>query len=138
MRLTQFSDLSFRVLLYAASEQGRLVTIDEMNDFYAVSRGHLMKVVNALTRAGYLEAVRGRSGGLRLARPPEEINLATVLVATESDFSLVECMRPGNTCNLSPICRLKSPLNEAMSSFMETLGKYTLADILLKKSIFAL
>ncbi len=138
MRLTNFSDLSFRVLLYAASKQHRLVTIDEMYNFYDVSRGHLMKVVNGLTRAGYLEAVRGRTGGLRLARSPEEINLAAVLRTTETDFSLVECMRPGNKCNLSPMCRLKAPLDDAMASFMETMGKYTLADILLKESAFAL
>ena len=137
MRLTGFSDLSFRVLLYAATRPDKLVTIDEMNKFYSVSRGHLMKVVNALTRSGYLESIRGRSGGLRLARPAEEINLASVLRATETDFNLVECMRPGNKCKLSPMCRLKSPLNEAMYSFMETLGKYTLADIILQESAFA-
>ena len=90
MRLTGFSDLSFRVLLYAATRPDKLVTIDEMNKFYSVSRGHLMKVVNALTRSGYLESIRGRSGGLRLAQPAEEINLASVLRATETDFNLVE------------------------------------------------
>lgn len=137
MRLTGFSDLSFRVLLFTATKQDKLVTIDEMNEFYSVSRGHLMKVVNALTRSGYLESIRGRSGGLRLARPPEDINLAAVLRATEADFSLVECMRPGNTCKLSPMCRLKSPLNEAMTAFMETLGKYTLEDIILQEYAFA-
>ena len=137
MRLTNFSDLSFRVLLFAAGKQDRLVTIDEMTTFYNVSRGHLMKVVSALTRSGYLEAVRGRAGGLRLAMKPEDINLAAVLRTTETDFGLVECMRPGNACRLSPMCRLTIPLHEAMSSFMDTLGKYTLADILLSDSIFA-
>ncbi|XAT61504.1 Rrf2 family transcriptional regulator [Rhodobacteraceae bacterium Araon29] len=137
MRLTGFSDLSFRVLLFTATKQDKLVTIDEMNEFYSVSRGHLMKVVNALTRSGYLESIRGRSGGLRLARPPEDINLAAVLRETEADFSLVECMRAGNTCKLSPMCRLKSPLNEAMTAFMETLGKYTLEDIILQEYAFA-
>lgn len=138
MRLTSFSDLSFRVLMYAASKQDRLFTIDEMNSFYCVSRGHLMKVVNALTKAGYLEAVRGRSGGLRLGRKPEDINLAAVLKVTETDFKLVECMRPENQCPLSPGCKLAGPLNEALASFLETLGKYTLADICLRESAFSL
>ncbi len=137
MRLTNFSDLSFRVLLFAASHPDRLVTIDEINGFYDVSRGHLMKVVNALTRAGYLEATRGRSGGLRLARPPGEINLAAVLRTTEPDFHLVECMQRENKCALTPGCRLKGPLFESMSAFLETLGKYTLADIQLDQSAFA-
>ena len=108
MRLTNFSDLSFRVLIFAAHKRGKLFTIDEMNAFYDVSRGHLMKVVNTLTRAGYLEAVRGRSGGLRLARPANEINLAAVLKATETDFRLVECMRADNKCRLAPGCRATS------------------------------
>ncbi len=137
MRLTNFSDLSFRVLLYAASKPDRLVTIDEMNGFYDVSRGHLMKVVNALTRAGYLDAVRGRSGGLKLARDPKDINLAAVLRMTETDFCLVECMRADNSCRLSPGCRLKGPLNEAMGAFIDTLGKYTLEDIKLEDSAFS-
>ncbi|GHB42244.1 DNA-binding protein [Pseudovibrio japonicus] len=138
MRLTSFSDLSFRVLMYAAANQDHLFTIDEMNSYYRVSRGHMMKVVNALTKAGYLESVRGRSGGLRLGRKPEEINLADVLITTETDFKLVECMTSHNTCPLSPACKLIGPLNEAMASFLETLGKYTLADLCLRKSTFSL
>lgn len=137
MRLTNFSDLSFRVLLFAASHPDRLVTIDEMNAFYDVSRGHLMKVVNALTRSGYLASTRGRSGGLRLARKPEEINLAAVLRATEPDFHLVECMRPDNKCAITPGCRLKGPMFEALAAFLEAMGRYTLADIQLEESAFA-
>lgn len=136
MRLTNFSDLSFRVLLFAASKRNELFTIDEMNAFYNVSRGHLMKVVNALTREGFLVAVRGRSGGLRLGRDPAEINLAAVLKAVEGDFQLVECLRTDNKCALSPGCRLPGPLNEALAAFMDTLGKYTLADIMLREAMF--
>ena len=138
MRLTSFSDLSFRVLLYAAAHPDRLVTIDEMNGFYDVSRGHLMKVVNGLTRSGYLISTRGRAGGVKLARNPEDINLAAVLRATEADFHLVECMRSDNKCAITPGCRLKSPMFEAMAAFLETLGRYTLADIQLDKSAFAM
>ena len=136
MRLTSYSDLSLRVLLYSAAHPDRLVTIDEMNGFYDVSRGHLMKVVNGLTRSGFLVSTRGRSGGVKLARHPKEINLAAVLRATEPDFHLVECMRQDNRCAITPGCRLKSPIFEAMAAFLETLGKYTLADIQLDQSAF--
>ena len=129
MRLTVYADLSFRVLLYTSAHPDRLVTIEEMREFYEVSRGHLMKVVNGLTRAGYLEATRGRTGGLRLARDPSDINLAAVLRATEPDFQLVECMRPDNRCVITPTCRLKGPIMEAMAAFLEAIGRYTLADI---------
>ncbi|MBT8423522.1 MAG: Rrf2 family transcriptional regulator [Silicimonas sp.] len=137
MRLTNFSDLSFRVLLYAAAHPDRLVTIDEMNAFYEVSRGHLMKVVNGLTRSGFLASTRGRSGGVKLARKPSDINLAAVLRATEPDFRLVECMRPDNRCAITAGCKLKSPMFEAMAAFLETIGAYSLADIQLGSSAFA-
>ena len=71
MRLTNFSDYALRILMYAAVVQdGRLITIEETAEAYGISRAHLMKVANQLTRAGYLKAVRGRSGGLTLAKRP--------------------------------------------------------------------
>ena len=138
MRITSFSDLSFRVLLFAAAHPDRLVTIDEMYAFYDVSRGHLMKVVSGLTRSGFLASTRGRAGGVRLARKPKDINLAAVLRATEPDFHLVECMRPDNRCAITPGCRLKGPMFQAMAAFLETIGSYTLADIQLDQSAFTL
>src|SRR5262245_19683661 len=98
MQLTKFSDYALRVLMYAHSAGERLVTIEEIAGSYRISRAHLMKVVNALTRSGYLTAVRGRSGGLKLARPAAEIRLGDVVRATEPDFALVECMATGNQC----------------------------------------
>ena len=79
MQLTKFSDYALRVLMYAQAAGDRLVTIDEMATAYGVSRAHLMKVVNTLTRAGYLTAVRGRKGGLKLAKPAERIRLGDVV-----------------------------------------------------------
>ncbi|MDI6837105.1 MAG: Rrf2 family transcriptional regulator, partial [Rhizobiaceae bacterium] len=75
MRLTTFSDYALRALMYAAAHKDRLITIEETAEFYNISRGHLMKVVNILTRAGFIRGVRGRAGGFMLARPPEEIDL---------------------------------------------------------------
>ena len=98
MQLTTFSDYALRVLTYAHAAGDRLVTIEEMAGSYRISRAHLMKVVNALTRGGYLTAVRGRSGGLKLARPAAEIGLGDVVRATEPDFALVECFSTGNQC----------------------------------------
>ena len=76
MRLTQFSDLAMRVLIFAAQHSNERFIIDEVNQVHNVSRGHLMKVVNTLTRAGLLNAHRGRNGGLQLARLPESISMA--------------------------------------------------------------
>lgn len=136
MRLTTFSDYSLRVLMYAAAAGDRLVTIEETAKTYDISRTHLMKVVNILTRTGYLKGVRGRSGGFALAKPPEAINLGAVVRATEPDFALVECFATGNQCVISGRCRLPQVFNEAINAFVGTLDRYTLADVMLRKRDF--
>jgi Rrf2 family nitric oxide-sensitive transcriptional repressor len=138
MRLTNFSDYALRVLMYAAARDGRLITIDETARVYGISRAHLMKVVNQLTRAGLLKAVRGRSGGLALAKDPRKIRLGQVLRATEPDFSLVECFAPESRCVITPRCRLRGALNEALGAFFATLDRYTLADLILSPREFGI
>lgn len=129
MRLTNFSDLSFRVLIYAAAFRSRLITIDEVHGYLGVSRGHLMKVVNNLSRKGLLRSVRGRQGGLTLAKEPAEIRLSDIVQSSETDFAQVECMRADGSCVMTPFCKLPAPLNEAMAAYMSVLDGYTLADI---------
>src|SRR5690606_10202594 len=90
---------------------------------------HLMKVANHLTRAGYLKAVRGRAGGLMLARPPEQIRLGDVVRETEPDFDLAECFSPDGKCLITAGCRLRSAFREALAAFSATLDRYTLADL---------
>lgn len=136
MRLTTFSDYAIRVLMYAAAAGERLITIEETATTYRVSHAHLKKVVNILIRAGYLRGVRGRSGGFALAKPPDAINLGTVVRATEPDFALVECFAKGNQCLITRHCRLPEVLNEALNAFVSTLDRYTLADIILSKRDF--
>lgn len=138
MRLTTFSDYALRVLMYAASAGDRLITIEETANAYGISRAHLRKVVNVLTRRGFLRGVRGRSGGFALARPPQDINLGDVVRATEPDFALVECFATGSQCVITGCCRLPHVLNEALGSFVATLGRYTLADVMLTARDFAL
>jgi Rrf2 family transcriptional regulator, nitric oxide-sensitive transcriptional repressor len=136
MQLTKFSDYALRVLMYAHAAGDRRVTIEEMAASYRISRAHLMKVVNALTRSGYLTAVRGRSGGLTLARPAGEIRLGEVIRSTEPDFALVECFATGNQCAITGCCRLPRVLKQALGAFLDTLDQYTVASIALKPRDF--
>ncbi len=130
MRLTFYSDYSLRLLMYVAVRHGELVTIQEVADAYGISKNHLMKVAFQLGRKGYLETVRGRGGGLRLARPPEKIGLGDVLRATEEDFTMVECFDPkSNTCAISGPCRLRGVLSKALQAYFAVLDEYTLADL---------
>lgn len=128
MRLIVFSDYALRMLMYAAG-CNRLFTIEEVATAYGVSRTHMMKVANVLTRTGYLKAMRGRSGGLVLAKPLGKINLRELVEATEPDFALVECFGCNNHCPITRSCKLKSALAEALEAFTKVLGRYTLADL---------
>jgi Rrf2 family nitric oxide-sensitive transcriptional repressor len=138
MRLTNFSDYALRLLIYAAAQDGRLITIEETAETYGISRAHLMKVANVLTRSGYLRAVRGRSGGLALARRPAKIRLGDVVRATEPDFALAECFAGGNHCIITPDCRLRGILKEALDAFVGTLDRYTLKDLMLRPEDFGI
>lgn len=131
MRLTTYTDYSLRTLLHIASNRDRLVTIQEIADLHAISKNHLMKVVHQLGVFGVLETVRGRNGGLRLARDPREINLGAVVRATESDFYMAECFNPaGVPCGLQKDCGLKGVLWDATAAFLAVLDSKTLADLL--------
>lgn len=138
MRLTHFSDYALRVLMYAAVRGENLITIEETAKLYGISRAHLMKVANQLTRAGYLKAIRGRSGGLALAKRPDAISLGDVLRVTEPDFALVECFTADNRCLITPRCRLRGALHEALAAFVGTLDGYTLADLILSPKDFGI
>ncbi|MDS9468750.1 Rrf2 family transcriptional regulator [Paracoccus sp. MBLB3053] len=136
MRLNDSTDMALRVMIYATTRGDRLFTIDELVTVYRLPRSTMMKVVNALTRGDFLRAQRGRSGGLRLARPADEIIVGAVVRHLETDFGLVECMRTGNQCVITCRCRLIAPLQRALEAFLAVLDGYTIADIALTPDDF--
>jgi len=136
VRLTVYTDYSLRVLLYLGVRgQDHLATIQEIADTYQISKNHLMKVTYDLGKNGFIETIRGRGGGIRLAVAPEEVNIGQVVRKTEEDFHIVECFDPeSNLCKISPECRLKYALNEALQAYFKVLDSYTLADVLVSKN----
>jgi Rrf2 family nitric oxide-sensitive transcriptional repressor len=130
MRLSEYTDYTLRVLMYCASQPERMVTIAELADHHQVSKNHLMKIVNDLARQGILETTRGRGGGLRLLKPAGEIRVGDVVRASETDFRLVECFdNTTNICSLTPTCRLKHVVSDALLAYFRVLDAVTLADI---------
>jgi Rrf2 family transcriptional regulator, nitric oxide-sensitive transcriptional repressor len=126
MRLTRFSDYAVRVMLYLAAHTDRLCSIGEIAKAYEISQNHLMKVVSDLAAHGYIEALRGRNGGLRLAREATEINIGRLIRHTEGEIDLVGCAE----CKINGACRLPGPLDQALVAFFTVLERYTLADVL--------
>jgi len=131
MRLTRLTDYSFRVLLFLAANHGRQATIRDIATRYDISRNHLMKVVHQLGANGYIDTLRGKGGGIKLARPPEQIVVGDVVRSMEENMDIVACFQPDfSACVLAPACRLKTAMNEALHSFLATLDLYTLADLI--------
>jgi len=131
MQLTRFTDYALRVLIYLSANPERRCTIAEIAGSYRVSRNHLMKVVGRLSAAGYIDTVRGKGGGMRLARPPAMINPGAVVRDMEERFDIVECFDERHQgCPLLPACTLKSILQDASRNFIATLDRHTVQDVI--------
>jgi Rrf2 family transcriptional regulator, nitric oxide-sensitive transcriptional repressor len=136
MHLTTYTDFSLRVLLYLGTlEDGEKTNIKEISQTFLISENHLSKIVYELGKLGLIETIRGRNGGIRLAKPPSEINIGWVVRQTEDNLSLVECFAGReNNCIVTPVCHLKHIFQEALQAFLKVLDSYTLADLLQNKS----
>ena len=158
MRLTNYSDYALRSLIYLAvkPDQHSLANISDIANSYGISKSHLTKIVHQLGQLGYIDSVRGKNGGIRLARAPKDINLGVLIKQIEPDFALVECFAtqlPDNKqkthskglpitlidesastaklgCVISPVCQLKGVFFEALTAFIAVLERYTLADVI--------
>ena len=134
MYITRYTDYSLRVLMYAALKGDDISTIGEIAESYAISKNHLMKVVQQLNAKGYLIAQRGKNGGLRLNGPAENINIGNLVRDTEQDLALVACFTDSTSCTITPACHLRTVFSEVLEAFFKVLDQYTLADLLPEKN----
>ncbi|MES2130611.1 MAG: Rrf2 family transcriptional regulator [Pseudomonadota bacterium] len=131
MRLTSYTDYALRTLIYLGQHAEQLATIQDIADLHGISKNHLMKVVNHLAQGGYVDTVRGRHGGLRLARTPDAINIGDVVRHTETDFFMAECFGPEHSeCAYASACILKGALGRATAAYLAVLDALTLADLI--------
>jgi len=132
-----YTDFSLRLLMYlAAIEPGASATTPSIAQAFGISLSHLQKSVQGLVRAGYVEALQGRAGGVRLAKPPAEIRIGAVVAELEGAGCLVDCGR--GPCPLAGICLLKRALDEAERGFIRALDQYTLSDVVAQPTQTAL
>ena len=127
MRLTRHTDYALRVLMYLGARENQLVTITEVANAYRISRNHLVKVVNTLGHQGYLTTLRGKGGGIRLGKAPDQISVGKVVRTMEEHLDIIDCT--GSECPIVAPCRLRGALGEARDAFMRVLDGYTLADL---------
>jgi len=131
MRLTLHTDYALRVLLYAGLKRDALSTIPELVRHFDISKGHLMKVVHRLGQKGYLQTIRGKNGGMRLARAPAEIGVGAVVRDMEQELDVLGCLEDqAGYCRIEECCVLRVALREATNAFLATLDRYTIADLL--------
>ena len=130
MRLNLRTDYALRTLIYLGAKGQALSTIAEIAGCFGGSKAHLMKVVNRLVQQGHVEALRGKGGGIRLARPAARIRVGTVVRETEEDLAVMGCLAAAGFCRIEGCCVLRRALSEATQAFLETLDNYSLADLL--------
>lgn len=131
MQLTRYTDYAMRVLLHVgARAEGDLSSVAEIAEVYGISKDHLKKVVQDLSHAGLLMAVRGRNGGLKLGKPADDITIGEIVRRTETGFNLVDC----SSCLVAPACTLPRIFQEGVQAFLAVMDRYTIADVLHRKA----
>ncbi|WP_246727908.1 Rrf2 family transcriptional regulator [Chelativorans sp. Marseille-P2723] len=136
--MTLHTDYAMRMLIMLGAHNREPVTVQQVADTYGLSRNHLLKVARKLRQMGIIDTTRGRAGGIQLAKEPADINIGTIVRATEDDLALVECMKTGGRCLLSPSCRLKGIVREALDAYLAVFDKYSLADLIQNKDMLGL
>lgn len=135
MQLSLHSDYALRVLMALAADD-RQLSVEEIARRYGISRNHLAKVARGLQVEGLIETFRGRGGGMRLARPADEIVVGDVVRRFENLDSFVSCFPGGNGCAVSGLCSLKPALGGALEAFLGHLDGYRLSDLVPDRAAF--
>lgn len=136
MKLTKQANYALRTLVYCAANSPHQSRVSDIAKAYGISELSLFKFIKPLVDNKLLETVRGRNGGIKLGRNPEDISILEVIQIAEEKFMLAECF--GNTptdCPLLGNCEINSVLNEALNAFMEVLGRYTIADLVKQQNL---
>jgi Rrf2 family transcriptional regulator, nitric oxide-sensitive transcriptional repressor len=137
VQLTLHTDFALRVLIQVGLNDGKLTTIKEIAQTFDISKAHLMKVVNDLSRKGYLDTVRGRNGGIRLMREPRDINIGEVVRDTETQLDVIGCLEHRGYCPIQRVCVLRGILSNATDAFLAVLDAHTLADLIKPRRVLS-
>ncbi len=129
MQLTRYTDFGIRTLMYLAIQPDRetLFRISEITEVFELSPNHVSKIVHHLGKLGYLQTIRGKSGGFKLGKSPDDINVGQLVRVLENSLAPIDCSKP--YCRFTPSCQLKGVLAEAVTAYLTVLDQYSLSDI---------
>lgn len=136
MQLSLYSDYALRTLM-ALAASGKILSVEEIARRYGISRNHLAKVAQQLQAEAYIHTFRGRGGGMKLARKPEDIVVGDVVRRFERFDGFVACFAGGGGCTVDGPCGLKPALNAALGAFLAELDKYRLSELVRERHSFA-
>jgi Rrf2 family transcriptional regulator, nitric oxide-sensitive transcriptional repressor len=135
VQLTQYTDFALRTLIALGINPGEKLTVTDISKAYGISRFHLVKVVAQLAELGFIVTLRGKGGGMRLVKAPQEIRIGQVVRLMEAELGVVECLKAeGGSCVIAPACRLKTLLRGATQQFLTSLDEHTLEDVLRQRA----
>ncbi len=134
MQLDKFTDYALRILMTLAVRAPERVPTSEIAGIFGLSENHLAKVATQLAKEGFAASERGRSGGLTLARPANQIVIGEVVRAMKRIAPVAECFGADKSCLILPACELRAPLAQAQEAFFAALDRYTLADVTRKRT----
>jgi len=131
MRLNIQTDYALRLLMHLATRNSdELCKIESISNYYNISKNHLLKVAQALNHLGAINTIRGRSGGIKLAKSADKIMVGDIVRHMENDLAIVECFPKGaGGCQITPACQLKNVLKEALDSFLYVLDQHSIHDL---------
>lgn len=131
MQLTRHTDYALRILMYLGAQNGRKANVAEISEYYSISHNHLAKIVQELTRHGFVTTIRGKYGGIQLGRDTNEISVGDVIRKMEPNFDIVECFdRTNDVCTIDKTCRLRSVFRRSVNNFLRELDGVSLTNIL--------
>lgn len=137
MQLTIFTDYGLRSLMFLTAHPDRLCSVKEIAEHYGISRHHLVKVAHRLGQLGYVDSVKGKGGGLRLAQDPATLRLGDLVRDLEPNMRIVECFdKETNTCQITGACQLKHYLFDANAAFLDSLNRHRLSDTVNNPGLF--
>ncbi|CFX48301.1 Transcription regulator Rrf2-like [Syntrophomonas zehnderi OL-4] len=130
MQLTRQAEYALKTLLELASHPfGEILSSKVISERQDISEDFLKKTIQLLSLSGLVVTQRGNQGGVRLAKPADQITIADVVTAIEGPIAINPCLAPGYSCPNRATCQISPILSRAQQALLAELSRESLADL---------